>query len=184
MLRYLPLAVLAFALLISACGGGGGDKPSPAGPASSPSPGAAADGSPEASPGSETPRADATPGADETPQPTEGTTASPVTMESVTSSVARGEEASVVAKTAPDTPCAIVITRTVYQDPDYVGTAQKFEVMKLDGLEPAISDASGRVSWDWQLAADTAAADWGVAVICGLGGATTSTTASLVVTEG
>jgi len=106
-----------------------------------------------------------------------------VAFESITSPVAQGEEASVTVQTAPDTPCSILVIRGTEYDPDYIGVQQPFEVMMLPGLEPAVSDESGGVSWRWRLEADTAPVKWSVTVFCGLGGGNASSELEVVVRQ-
>ncbi len=173
MLRYLPVAGLAVALLLSACGGGddGGTPP--------------LDASPDASPGASSPLPDATATAIATQQPDAEATANatqqpggqvtvmppagPVTFESVTSSVAQGDEASVAIQTSPDTACSILVIRTITLGPEYIGTSTTFEVMMATGLEPTVSDESGQASWTWQIETDTEPETWRVDVTCGQG---------------
>lgn len=188
MFRYLPFAALAFAVFLSACGGGGDATPSPTGPPSSPEPEVTAAASPEASPSETSPVPEATPTADVGVEPTVDVVVrpvlTPVTLQSVTSLVAQGEEASVVAQTGPDTFCSIVVIRSNYQGPDYIGTAPTYEVMQLQGLEPTVSDESGRVSWDWRLEADTTVDEWRITVICSREGGTATVSSALEVVEG
>ncbi len=159
MLRYLPVAGLAVALLLSACGGGDD----------------ATSGTPllDASPDASSPLPDATATAIATQQPSGQVTvappAGPVTFESVTSSVAQGDEASVAIQTSPDTSCTILVIRTVSLGPEYTGTATTFEVMMSAGLEPTVSDESGRASWTWQVKTETEPDMWRVDVTCGQG---------------
>jgi hypothetical protein len=178
MLRCLVFGALAFARLLSACGGDGDGTPTPTEPVSSPSVSptvtAQPSPSPEASPGASSP----TPGATE--QPTQQPTPVPITFESITSPVDQGEEVSATVQTVPDTPCFILVIRGTDHDPDYIGVEQPFEVMKLPGLEAAVSDESGGVSWRWRLEADTTPAKWGVTVFCGLGGGNASSELEVV----
>lgn len=185
MLRYLPVAGLAVSLLLSACGGGddatSGTPPPDASPgASSPLPDATATAIATQQP-------DATATATATQQPSEQVTvappAGPVTFESVTSPVAQGDEAGVAIQTSPDTNCSILVIRSITLDPEYTGTSPRFEVMTSAGLEPTVSDESGRVSWTWQVESDKALDIWRVDVTCGLGGGISFARSELEIVE-
>ncbi len=165
MLRYLPVAGLAVALLLSACGGG--DDATSGTPLLDASP----DASSPLPDATQQPDAAATATAAQQPsgQVTVAPPAGPVTFESVTSSVAQGDEASVAIQTSPDTSCTILVIRTVSLGPEYTGTATTFEVMMSAGLEPTVSDESGRASWTWQVETETEPDMWRVDVTCGQG---------------
>lgn len=189
MLRYLPVAGLAVALLLSACGGGD-DATSGTPPL---------DASPDASPGASSPLPDATATAIATQQPDAAATANatqqpggqvtvtppagPVTFESVTPSVAQGDEASVAIQTSPDTACSILVIRTITLGPEYIGTATTFEVMMATGLEPTVSDETGQASWTWQVETDTEPETWRVDVTCGQGSAISFARSELEIVE-
>jgi hypothetical protein len=109
--------------------------------------------------------------------------AGPITFESVTSPVAQGDEASVAIQTSPDTSCSILVIRTIPLGPEYIGTSTTFEVMTFAGLEPAVSDESGRVSWTWQVETDTEPDMWRVDVTCGQGSGISFARSELEVVE-
>ena len=175
MLRYLPVAGLAVALLLSACAGG--DDATSGTPS--------LDASPGASPGASSPLPDATATAIATQQPdavataiaaqppsgevTVAPPAGPVSFESITTPVAQGDEASVAIQTSPDTSCSILVIRTISLGPEYIGTSLTFEVMMAEGMEPTVSDESGQASWTWQVETDTEPEVWRVDVTCGQG---------------
>jgi hypothetical protein len=166
MLRYLPVAGLAVALLLSACGGGDDATSGTPSLDASPLPDATATAIATQQP-------DATATATATQQPSGQITvappAGPVSFESVTSPVDQGDEASVAIQTSPDTGCSILVIRTISLDPEYTGTATTFEVMMVAGLEPTVSDESGLASWTWQVETETEPDMWRVDVTCGQG---------------
>jgi competence protein ComEC len=80
---------------------------------------------------------------------------------SVTSPVAKGSNATLTAKTAPNASCTIAVhTKS--------GTSE------AAGLEPKSADGSGVVSWTWKVGARTTSGTWKIVVVCN--GVTNETT--------
>ena len=91
-----------------------------------------------------------------------------VTITSLTSPVARGASATLVARTAARASCTITV---VYKSGP--STAQ--------GLGATTANGSGAVSWTWTVGARTTTGSWPVTVACSTGGSIVSTRATLVV---
>jgi len=72
---------------------------------------------------------------------------------SVTSPISKGANATLTAKTYPNTSCSI----TVYT---------KSGTSKAAGLGPKTADASGMVSWTWKVGTNTTSGSWKIEVIC------------------
>jgi hypothetical protein len=80
--------------------------------------------------------------------------ASGVRIESVTSPVARGSEASLVAQTSPNAACDLEVT---------LPSGAKSQ---SQGLGPAESDSTGRVAWDWKIGTRTSPGTATATVTC------------------
>jgi hypothetical protein len=192
MLRFLAVALLMTALLVAACDGGGdGDDEATPTPASSPTADEGGSPEPDQSPDASSPEPGATPTAgdpgddgDPGPQVTERAGAPALEVDTVSSPITPGEQATVAVTTAPDEKCAVSVVRGNFQGSDYVGTAPPYEVMLQEGMEAKTSGADGAVSWSWQLPADTTPDTWKVTVFCGLtSGVASTAVADLVVEE-
>jgi micrococcal nuclease len=75
--------------------------------------------------------------------------------------VGRGSNATLQAKTAPNTSCSIEV--------DF-----KSGPSKAAGLGAATSDAAGNVSWTWKVGANTTPGSWPIIVTCGSASAQTA----------
>jgi hypothetical protein len=132
-LHLKTLLLAAVALAVVACG----DAPAPA-----------------------TTQSQAIPSASVAATPTPTVTASPAPAQAVVTfvnaplTVGRGSNATLQAKTAPNTSCSIEV--------DY-----KSGPSKAAGLGPATSDAAGNVSWTWKVGANTTPGAWPITVTCG-----------------
>jgi hypothetical protein len=79
---------------------------------------------------------------------------------------ARGLNATLQVKTAPNTSCSIEV--------DY-----KSGPSTAAGLGAKTSDAAGNVSWTWKVAGNTTPGSWPITVTCGSGSAQTHITVTL-----
>ena len=104
-----------------------------------------------------TPIADASPLASPSPSPAQAV----VTFVNAPLTVGRGSNATLQAKTAPNTSCSIEV--------DY-----KSGPSKAAGLGPTTSDAAGNVSWTWKVGANTTPGSWPIIVTCGSASAQTA----------
>lgn len=84
-----------------------------------------------------------------------------VTFVNAPLTVGRGSNATLQAKTAPNTSCSIEV--------DY-----KSGPSKAAGLGPATSDAAGNVGWTWKVGANTTPGSWPIIVTCGTASAQTA----------
>jgi len=100
-----------------------------------------------------------TPTPPETKSPGPAQTA--VTFVNAPLTVARGQNATLQVKTAPNTSCSIEV--------DY-----KSGPSTATGLIPKTSDAAGNVSWTWKVGANTTPGTWPITVTCGSRSAQTS----------
>jgi hypothetical protein len=80
-----------------------------------------------------------------------------VKIVSLTSPISGGKQATIEVSTAPNASCKIVVTY------DSGPSAAK-------GLEPKTADATGSVSWTWNVGATTTPGKWPVTVTCTSGG--------------
>lgn len=112
-----------------------------------------------------TPTPSPTPSATLVPTLTPTATATPITLEmvSVTSSVARGADATLRARTAPGAYCTI----TVYY---------KSGPSEAAGLSPKTADAQGNVSWTWRVGTNTTPGSWRIVVTAEKDGSQVSAT--------
>ncbi len=103
--------------------------------------------------------------------PTPISTASPVAAQTVVTlvnaplTVARGHNATLQVKTAPNTSCSIEV--------DY-----KSGPSTAAGLGAATSDITGNVSSTWKVGANTTPGNWPIIVTCGSGSAQTQISAT------
>ena len=77
-----------------------------------------------------------------------------VTFVNAPLTVGRGGNATLQAKTAPNTSCSIEV--------DY-----KSGPSTAAGLVPKTSDSAGNVSWTWKVGANTTPGEWPITVTCG-----------------
>jgi competence protein ComEC len=76
-----------------------------------------------------------------------------IEITSVTSPISKGSNATLSAKTSPNTSCTI----TVYY---------KSGASHAAGLDPKTADVNGIVSWTWKVASNTTSGTWKIVVIC------------------
>jgi len=93
-----------------------------------------------------------------------------VKIVSLTSPISGGKPATIEVTTAPKASCTIVVTY------DSGPSAAK-------GLEPKTADATGSVSWTWNVGTTTAPGKWPVTVTCTSGGKQATAKTQLVVTK-
>jgi hypothetical protein len=79
---------------------------------------------------------------------------------------ARGNNATLQVRTAPNTPCSIEV--------DY-----KSGPSTAAGLIPKTSDGAGNVSWTWKVGGNTTPGSWPITVTCGSGSAQTQINVTL-----
>jgi hypothetical protein len=93
-----------------------------------------------------------------TPAPPPPPAATATRIVSVTSPVAPGAYATVVASTAPNAGCDITVR-------------YKSGISTAQGLTPQTADGSGHVSWTWKVGTRTTPGSWPITVECTPGGA-------------
>jgi competence protein ComEC len=98
---------------------------------------------------------------------TSSTSSSPQVV-SVTSPVARGSNATLIAKTVPGTQCTITV--------NYASGPST-----ASGLTPKIADSSGNVSWTWNIGGKTTPGTWKIVVTSTSQGSTMTTTTNFTV---
>jgi micrococcal nuclease len=108
------------------------------------------------------PTATVTPSAATTPTPA-AQAQTVVTFVNAPLMVARGNNATLQVKTAPNTSCAIEV--------DYKSGAST-----AAGLVTKTSDGAGNVSWTWKVGSTTTPGSWPITVTCGDGSAQTHIT--------
>lgn len=99
---------------------------------------------------------------------TTSSTLSSLQVISVTSPVARGASATLIAKTVPGAQCTITV--------NYASGPST-----ASGLTPKIADSSGNVSWTWNIGVKTTPGTWKIVVTSTSQGSTTTTTTNFTV---
>jgi beta-lactamase superfamily II metal-dependent hydrolase len=99
---------------------------------------------------------------------TTSSTLSSLQVISVTSPVARGASATLIAKTVPGAQCTITV--------NYASGPST-----ASGLTPKIADSSGNVSWTWNIVVKTTPGTWKIVVTSTSQGSTTTTTTNFTV---
>jgi competence protein ComEC len=75
-------------------------------------------------------------------------------IQSVTSPVSTGDDATLIARTSPGASCSITVN-------------YKSGPSTAEGLEPKTADAQGMVSWTWEVGPQTTPGTWPIVVKCG-----------------
>ncbi|HEY9777665.1 MAG TPA: hypothetical protein V6C81_28130 [Planktothrix sp.] len=93
-----------------------------------------------------------------------------LSLVNITSPVKAGADATATVQTSADALCKINVKL-------------KSGAASSKGLEPTHADKSGKATWNWKVAKNTAAGDWPVEFTASLKGSKASTTGTLKVTK-
>ena len=91
-----------------------------------------------------------------------------VKVVSLTSSVRRGDDASLAVQTVPHASCVIAVR-------------YKTGISKATGLVPKTSDGAGKVGWTWRVSTGATPGKWPITVTCSAGGNRGTVEAAFVV---